>query len=847
MASTPPAQLKRLSHSEYTVAWISPLEVEQIAAVEMLDEEHQSLPQSSRDHNVYKLGRIANHNIVIAGLHSAGNAPAATVVVQMRMTFPHLLFGLLVGIGGGVPRKTNSGWIRLGHVVVGKPNGPDSGIVQYDHGKALAGTIERTGALAPPPVTLLSAAQALAVHRDRALVDPVWQDTTRIPTRRRRLRRFANPGPANDHLYRADYLHRQPGQACDECGCDETQRVRRVDPYEDDQDDSDPEPFVMVHSGTIASGELVVKDAQVRDTLAKRHNVLCFETEAAGALTDFPCMVIRGISDYCDSHKNDVWHGFAAAVAAAYARQLFFHMPFRELHSASLDIEPTISPVSLPQPSTIERPAPPNVDDQTAEPLTDHFIQNAGSTQVVEELVSTLDLDSADEESVLDPEEPVDGEPLGESDPIFTARREMCAQFLKEDQPKAAETVARRMVDAAEREHGPGHKIYCLALNSLAWALYRQYRHQEADPLFHQVTRLCQRKLGEHHPDTLGTLTDYGTNLSRQGKHSQAETVLRKVIDVDAVAEPARYELGRLLCELRLHDEAEALFRELHDCQTQHLGEVHPERLNDLFSLDTRLGKVYYERSTTLYWLGRVLFWQDKLEESESTLWDVFGTQCKILHREDPVTCRTIWMLGRVLCRRGKREQGLRSLNDAVDILTRRLGRHHPETLEAISSLAKGHFDLGMWDMAEKNFGEVFTTCNRLLGADSLWTMDALFGCAVSSKVQGLYDGVEQKLRAVVVWKTRVCGEHHPGTLAALRELAMLLFFQSRDRGEEAEIILENVVKTYRRLLGPGHRDTLDANRDLHQVEARRSRSSHRSMRPHRSRTVDGHGKRPTR
>lgn len=332
MTTTPTAQPKRLSHSDYTVAWISPLEVEQIAAVEMLDEEHQSLPQSSRDHNVYKLGRIANHNIVIAGLHNPGNSPAATVVVQMRMTFPNLVFGLLVGIGGGVPRRTSSGWIRLGHVVIGKPNGLDSGIVQYDHGKALAGTIERTGALAPPPVTLLSAAQALAVHRDRALIDPVWQNTMRIPTKRRRLRRFANPGPANDHLYRPDYLHRKLGLSCQECGCDETQRVERDDFQGDDESDleADAEGFIVVHSGTIASGELVVKDAQLRDSLADKHNVLCFETEAAGALTDFPCMVIRGISDYCDSHKNDIWHGFAAAVAAAYARQLFFHMPFRE-------------------------------------------------------------------------------------------------------------------------------------------------------------------------------------------------------------------------------------------------------------------------------------------------------------------------------------------------------------------------------------------------------------------------------------------------------------------------------------------------------------------------------------
>src|SRR5262245_45453892 len=113
--------LRRLNHDAYRVGWICPLEVEQIAAMEMLDEEHESLPQKPADHNVYQLGSINNHNIVVAGLPQTGNCSTATVVAQMRMTFPNLRYGLLVGIGGGVPVRTDSGMIRLGHVVVSKP------------------------------------------------------------------------------------------------------------------------------------------------------------------------------------------------------------------------------------------------------------------------------------------------------------------------------------------------------------------------------------------------------------------------------------------------------------------------------------------------------------------------------------------------------------------------------------------------------------------------------------------------------------------------------------------------------------------------------------------------------
>jgi hypothetical protein len=222
---------RRRSHESYTVAWISPLQVEQQAAFQMLDEEHERLPQPSSDHNVYKLGQIDGHNIVIAGQHRTGNSTTATVVAQIRMTFRNLKYGLLVGIGGGVPRMTSSGWVRLGHVVVGTPNGRHSGVVQYDYGKALShGKFDRTGALAPPPVELLNAAQALAVHRDRASVDPVWQDTQRVPVTPR-LHRFAYPGAGNDRLYQPDYIHSQPRRTCAESGCDEDQRVRR--PYED--------------------------------------------------------------------------------------------------------------------------------------------------------------------------------------------------------------------------------------------------------------------------------------------------------------------------------------------------------------------------------------------------------------------------------------------------------------------------------------------------------------------------------------------------------------------------------------------------------------------------------------
>lgn len=69
-----------------------------------------------------------------------------------------------------------------------------------------------------------------------------------------------------------------------------------------------------------------MKDAEIRDVLAKEDNVLCFEMEPGGVMNAFPCLVIRGICDYSDSHKTKEWQGYAAMAAAAYAKDLLLRM-----------------------------------------------------------------------------------------------------------------------------------------------------------------------------------------------------------------------------------------------------------------------------------------------------------------------------------------------------------------------------------------------------------------------------------------------------------------------------------------------------------------------------------------
>ena len=64
-------------------------------------------------------------------------------------------------------------------------------------------------------------------------------------------------------------------------------------------------------------------------------NILCVEMEAAGLMSDFPCLVIRGICDYADSHKNKQWQPYAAAVAAGYMKELLMTIPMQQVTQTS--------------------------------------------------------------------------------------------------------------------------------------------------------------------------------------------------------------------------------------------------------------------------------------------------------------------------------------------------------------------------------------------------------------------------------------------------------------------------------------------------------------------------------
>jgi nucleoside phosphorylase len=121
--------LRKFIYGTYTVGWICVLRPELNASRALLDEEYERLQPGEKDDNSYLLGRMGEHNVVIAfpGSGTYGTNAAAQTVTNMVRTFRNIRFGLMVGVGGGAPKPPHPEDpmkdIRLGDVVVSDPKG----------------------------------------------------------------------------------------------------------------------------------------------------------------------------------------------------------------------------------------------------------------------------------------------------------------------------------------------------------------------------------------------------------------------------------------------------------------------------------------------------------------------------------------------------------------------------------------------------------------------------------------------------------------------------------------------------------------------------------------------------
>jgi len=337
-----------LTHKDYTVGWICALaETELAVSQAMLDEKHSDLRQAKDDRNCYVLGRMGEHNVVLACLPSGviGIGAAAAVSRDLVRSFPSIRFGLMVGIGGGAPSNIPSDDprqdIHLGDVVVSTPKGNSAAVLQYDFGKRIDYDVfNDRGSLNKPPNELLAGVAKLqAHHRIEGTASVQESIDSMLKSKKAMQQDFQKPKV--DQLFKSDYNHVDDDKDCEIC--DKERLIQRKP-----RTSNDP----VIHYGLIGSANQVMRHGGTREKLRREKGIICFEMEAAGLMDNFPCLVIRGICDYSDTHKNKKWQPYAAATAAAYAKELLGVIPPTQVNDMCTAAEAIATDVQVPVDNT---------------------------------------------------------------------------------------------------------------------------------------------------------------------------------------------------------------------------------------------------------------------------------------------------------------------------------------------------------------------------------------------------------------------------------------------------------------------------------------------------------------
>ncbi|KAJ5710582.1 hypothetical protein N7488_004738 [Penicillium malachiteum] len=118
---------EKADHDFYPVAWVCALDCELNAVRALLYEEDEALEPASHDENFYLLGRLEKHNFGVTSTIGYGTNAATQAVTNLIRSFPNVRVGLMVGVGGAVPREpdpaNSKNDIRLGEIVVSTPQG----------------------------------------------------------------------------------------------------------------------------------------------------------------------------------------------------------------------------------------------------------------------------------------------------------------------------------------------------------------------------------------------------------------------------------------------------------------------------------------------------------------------------------------------------------------------------------------------------------------------------------------------------------------------------------------------------------------------------------------------------
>ncbi|RSM18703.1 hypothetical protein CDV31_002423 [Fusarium ambrosium] len=338
--ATPPA-----SRNDFEIAIVCALPLEYDAVCNLVDQFwDDDYGRAAGDPNMYTNGRVGAFNIVIVLLSGMGKVKATSATASLRSSYPNLELALVTGICGGVPITGSGKELVLGDVVISNT------IVQYDLGRRYPNEFETKHTLSDSLGRPALHIQNLVVtfKTSRGLQQLEGRAASHLKTlQSRQLDEDETAKECDDGPGAVCNASRK--LSCRELGCDVQQRVSRKR-LQDSQRLRVPQVLV----GRLGSGDTVLKSGEDRDRIAEEHDLIAFEMEGAGAWDEIPCIIVKGICDYADSHKNKNWQNFAAATAASVAKALVEKYPRTDKPStSSYTPDRTMKTVSNTNPRTL--------------------------------------------------------------------------------------------------------------------------------------------------------------------------------------------------------------------------------------------------------------------------------------------------------------------------------------------------------------------------------------------------------------------------------------------------------------------------------------------------------------
>lgn len=291
------------------------------AAMKAMVAIERTVPPTVDDPNYYYLATLnarsgAAYRVVIAQCPKMGNSGAAMVAKDLIRTF-RVKHVIMVGIAAGVPNlRDPAKHVRLGDVVVSY----GQGVVQYDMVKRHPdGSLVLRSSLPPPSRVLIGAVDALETER------------------------LAGSAPWEEYIAAHAAIASRPSEDTDKLlVCYGRKRLRWKKVPHPPREGQSGKP--RIHYGLVGSGNCLLKDSRERDRLASSLGIIAIEMEGAGVadaawnqteVSDY--LIVRGICDYADRVKGDMWQPYAALAAAAYTRALLEFEPFPPTARASAE------------------------------------------------------------------------------------------------------------------------------------------------------------------------------------------------------------------------------------------------------------------------------------------------------------------------------------------------------------------------------------------------------------------------------------------------------------------------------------------------------------------------------